>query len=810
MATIRIADVVHPKEGLRPTKSHDPSVGGDDIAPNTRPFARSSPAELHDDIYNIRSRSRAPSDRRSRIDPEDDDPGLRRPGDFKKKQVFRGKTLLWLAYQSTGVIYGDIGTSPLYVYSSTFKEPPSRNDLVGVLSIIIWSLFMMVTVKYVFVILLADNDGEGGTFSTYSLLSRYMNITNRDPREASFVELKRHLTRDLERPGQVVRKRLESSKFARGLLKVMGILAVTMVISDGLLTPAQSVLGAVQGIEVVSPSISKSTIIGVTDAILVVLFAVQPLGITKISYAFAPIIIIWLGFNAVFGAYNLAKYDASVFKAFNPGYAFEFLIRNKEEGWRMLGGTLLAFTGVEALFADLGAFSRRAIQISWLCYTFPCLLLAYIGQAAYISVHPEAYSNPFFNAAPPGTIYPSLVIAILAAVVASQAIITATFQLLAQVMKLSYFPQIKVVHTSEIFHGQLYVPAANWLLMIGTILVASIYNNTTSLGNAYGVCVMFVTFFDTCMVSLAAMFVWRISPFIVFLPWLTIACLDGTYLSSVLTKVPDGAWFTLTLAAVLASLFLLWRYGKEQQWFAEEEDRLPTSHYVATGPDGQMRLTDRYGGAAISTNQGLGIFFDKAGETTPMVFGQFAVKLTAMPEFSVFFHLRPLDTPSVAPEDRHTVSRLSIPNCYRLVTRYGYNDEIITPDLASVIVEQVRRHLIDRQIKTSRDLASDVSGRDMEGDQSTSAEDTRPGTPAEKITVFETRNAELEKLERAYSHGVLYILGKEQMKIKDGTNYARRTLLWLFLWLRDNTRNKMANLRVPTDRVIEVGFLKDI
>ena len=187
-------------------------------------------------------------------------------------------------------------------------------------------------------------------------------------------------------------------------------------------------LGAVQGIEVVDSSITKGTIIGITDAILVVLFMIQPLGITKISYAFAPIIIIWLAFNAVFGMYNLAKYDASVFKAFNPGEGFDFLIRYGEEGWRKLGGILLAFTGVEALFADLGAFTRRAIQLSWLCYVLPCLLLAYIGQAAYIADHPEAYSNPFFNAAPPGTVYPALVIAILAAVVASQAIITATFQ----------------------------------------------------------------------------------------------------------------------------------------------------------------------------------------------------------------------------------------------------------------------------------------------------------------------------------------------------------------------------------------------
>jgi KUP system potassium uptake protein len=257
-----------------------------------------------------------------------------------------------------------------------------------------------------------------------------MNITKRDPRETSLVEMKRYRTGDLEGAGQHVRHTLESSRVAKTLLKVMGVLAVTMVISDGLLTPAQSVLGAVQGIEVVQPNISKGTIVGVTDAILVFLFCIQPLGITKISYAFAPIIIVWLAFNAAFGIYNLVKYDAGVFAAFNPGNGFEFLIRHKEEGWKMLGGVLLSFTGVEALFADLGAFSRRAIQLSWLGYTFPCLLLAYIGQAAYISVHPDAYTNPFFNAAPPGTLYPALVIAILAAIVASQAIITATFQVL--------------------------------------------------------------------------------------------------------------------------------------------------------------------------------------------------------------------------------------------------------------------------------------------------------------------------------------------------------------------------------------------
>lgn len=253
-------------------------------------------------------------------------------------------------------------------------------------------------------------------------------ISKRDPREASLVKMERYISTELQRPNRSLRSTIEKSKLARGLLKTVGVLAVSMVMSDGVLTPAQSVLGAVQGLEVVKPDISTATIVGTSCGILVLLFLIQPLGTSKLATSFAPIVILWLSFNAGFGIYNLTKFDHSVLKAFSPWFAFKFFIRNKTQGWRMLGGILLSFTGVEALFADLGAFSRRAIQLSWLCYTFPCLLLAYIGQAAYISVHPAAYSNPFFKAVPPGMLYPSLIVAILAAIVASQAIITATFQ----------------------------------------------------------------------------------------------------------------------------------------------------------------------------------------------------------------------------------------------------------------------------------------------------------------------------------------------------------------------------------------------
>jgi KUP system potassium uptake protein len=379
---------------------------------------------------------------------------------------------------------------------------------------------------------------------------------------------------------------------------------------------------------------------------------------------------------------------------------------------------------------------------------------------------------------------------------------------MAQIMKLSYFPQIEVKHTSKTHHGQVYVWAVNWLIMVGTVLVAAIYNNTTSLGNAYGVCVMFVTFFDTCMVTLAAILVWRFSPYLVFLPWLIIACMDATFLSAALTKVPDGAWFTITLAAVLASLFILWRFGKEQQWAAEAEDRFPTTHFINRHSDGSLALTEKYGGAPVSSIAGMGIFFDKAGETTPIIFSQFVRKLTAMPVVMVFFHLRPLEKPMVAPEERYSVSRLAIPNCYRLIVRHGYMDEVISPDLASLIYEKIRDHIIRRAVDEGHSNSASVTGLDTTSTETPAASGS--DDDEKRVLAEPSIAASLDTLERAFRQEILYIIGKEQMRVKPKTNIFRAILLHTFLFLRENTRNKIASLKVQRDRVIEIGFVKDV
>lgn len=708
--------------------------------------------------------------------------------DTEKKQEYKGWMLVWLAYQSTGVIYGDIGTSPLYVYSSTFTSQPSYDDLLGALSIIIWSLTIMVTVKYVCIVLLADDDGEGGTFALYSKLARYANIVKRDPNVAHSVKMRRVLTGELNSPAKKLRAYIEGSVAARLALKIMGVLGVSMVMADGVLTPAQSVLGAIQGIEVVQPDISSSTIVGVSCAIVVLLFAVQPFGVHRVASVWAPIVIVWLSFNFVVGIYNLVNHDHTVLKAFSPYFAGAYFMRNKGKGWRSLGGLLLAFTGVEALFADLGAFSARAIRLSWLLFVYPCLLVAYTGQAAYISHDTtDAYSNPFFNTLPPNTLIFGLIIAILAAIVASQAMITSSFQLLSQIMRMSYFPHIKTVHTSKKFHGQVYMPLANWLLMTGTIIVTVAYSNTTRIGNAYGVCVIFVTFITTCMVSLVAVLIWRIHVLIVLFFFLVFAAYDGMYLSSALAKVPDGAWFTILLSLILSTIFILWRFGKEQQWAAEAGDRFQPSYLLAPPNHvGDVYLTPKFGGHMVSKIEGMGVFFDKIGDMCPMVFTQFVSKFSARPELMVFFHLRPLSLPTIPAAERYVCQRTSIPNCYRVTVRHGYTDNIVALDLGKTIVEQLTIYI------TRDSTASSCSG------SNTSKEHT-PGI-----------QMELDMLNRAHEKQLVYVMGKEQMKIRKGTNIFRRVLLEAFLWIRENSRTKMAEMCLPADQLVEVGFVKEI
>ena len=296
------------------------------------------------------------------------------------------------------------------------------------------------------------------------------------------------------------------------------------------------------------------------------------------------------------------------------------------------------------------------------------------------------------------------------------------------------------------------------------------------------------------MVAVAALIVWRLSPFIVLPIWLIFATLDCAFLSSALVKVPTGAWFTLLLAAILSSIFVLWRYGKEQQWAAEAGDRVFASELITGSGSDSLALTHTFGSTSLTSIRGFAIFFDKIGDpkSIPHIFTQYITKFVSIPQVSVFLHLRPLSTPFVDPDQRYVFSETGIPNTYHLIIRYGYTDEVITEDLASLVANQLKQAVTSkvshiREVDSSQEADSAVSGNHSADPEAFAA-----------------------LLDEAYENQVLYILGKEQMRLKTGTNVARSVLLGIFMWIRENTRNKMASLKLGGDGLVELGFVKSI
>ncbi|KAI3935853.1 hypothetical protein MKW92_020661 [Papaver armeniacum] len=400
------------------------------------------------------------------------------------------RTTLSLAFQSVGVIYGDIGTSPLYVYSSTFTNGIKNNDdMLGVLSLIIYTLAISPMIKYVFVVLWANDHGNGGTFALYSLICRYAKvglIPNQQPEDRELSHYKLDTPSSQLRRAQKIKDTLENSKVIKIILFCLTILGVAMVIGDGILTPSISVLSAVGGIKQLAKSLDQDAVVGISVVILILLFAVQRFGTDKVGSTFAPIIILWFFFISGIGLYNLFKHDVTVLRAFNPMYIIQYFQRNGKTAWISLGGVVLCITGTEAMFADLGHFSVRAIQVSFSGVVFPALLSCYVGQAAYLSKFPDDVHDTFYKSIPKPIYWPTFVIAVAAAIIASQAMISAAFSIITQALSLGAFPRVKVVHTSAKFEGQVYIPELNYFIMISTVLVTIVFRTTEQIGNAYG------------------------------------------------------------------------------------------------------------------------------------------------------------------------------------------------------------------------------------------------------------------------------------------------------------------------------------
>ncbi len=435
---------------------------------------------------------------------------------------------LWaLALGSVGVVYGDIGTSPLYAFREAVMAASetgavTRDNVLGVLSMILWALIVVVTIKYVLVLLRADNNGEGGTLSLTALAARAIG------RRTPFVML-------------------------------LGVIGASMFIADSMITPAISVLSAVEGLKLVAPKF-QDYVIPLTILILIALFALQSRGTARVASFFGPIMILWFVSIALLGLLHVAD-DLGVFAAINPLYAIEFVSTHGMIGLITLGAVFLVVTGGEALYADLGHFGRKPIQFAWLGLVLPALLINYFGQGALVLSNPEAIKNPFYLLVPVPLLLPMVVLATMATVIASQAVITGTFSLVRQAIQLGLLPRFAIVHTSEEYHGQIYIPRVNWLLLLGVLLLVGIFHTSSALAAAYGIAVATTVVVDGFLGFVVVWKLWRWPAWQAALLMVPLIVVDVTFFSANLLKLSEGAWLPLLFGVAMVTLILTWQKG---------------------------------------------------------------------------------------------------------------------------------------------------------------------------------------------------------------------------------------------------------
>jgi KUP system potassium uptake protein len=439
----------------------------------------------------------------------------------------QGRRLWPLALGALGVVYGDIGTSPIYAFREAVVAANggagvSPDGVLGILSLIVWSLFLLVTLKYVFVLLRADFNGEGGTFALMAL-------------------------------AQSVARR------SRHVILLLGIIGASFLYGDAAITPALSVISAVEGLKVITPAFEQA-VVPLSLAILIVLFAMQSRGTAKVAALFGPVILVWFVILGAMGFVWVAA-EPRILTALNPNHGVAFLLGNGLVGLTVLGLVFLAVTGAEALYADLGHFGRRPIQAAWLCVALPALTLNYFGQGALVLTRPQAIENPFFLMCPSWALWPMVLLSTAATVIASQAVITGAYSLTRQAVQLGLLPRISIRHTSGEMAGQIYLPRVNWLLLLGVLLLVAIFKSSSALAAAYGVAVT-ATMITT---SLMAFYVfwrrWQWPLFRVTALIVPLLLIEQVFFAANVIKIFEGAWVPLLIAISLMLVMLTWVRG---------------------------------------------------------------------------------------------------------------------------------------------------------------------------------------------------------------------------------------------------------
>jgi KUP system potassium uptake protein len=554
----------------------------------------------------------------------------------------RSHTGLWgLALGSIGVVYGDIGTSPLYALREAIVAASApehgeidRATVLGVLSLILWALFVVVTLKYVMILLRADNNGEGGTLTLMALASRAV--------------------------GRVSR--------AAGVVALLGIVSAALFYGDAVITPALSVLSAVEGVDVATPAFHEY-VVPLTVVILLILFAVQSSGTAKVAALFGPIMLIWFVAIALPGLVWIA-HDPGVLWALNPFYGIYFLLQHGIVGLFTLGAVFLAVTGAEALYADLGHFGRRPIQLAWLVIVLPSLAVNYLGQGALVFAHPKALENPFFLMYPGWALIPMVVLATVATVIASQAVITGAYSLTSQAIQLGLLPRFEVRHTSAERSGQIYMPRVNGLLLIGVLLLVALFRSSSALASAYGIAVS-GTMVVTCMMAFIVIWrMWRWSPFAaaaLIVPFLVI---DLTFLSANMLKVVQGGWVPLALGGMVMLVMYTWRRGTRILY--------AKTRRLETPLDDLVRILEKKPPQRVP---GTAVFLTSDPKSAPTALMHSLKHYKVLHEKNVILSVETMHTPRVEADKRVRIEPVGS-TFMRVQLRFGYME---TPNIPKAL-----------------------------------------------------------------------------------------------------------------------------
>jgi KUP system potassium uptake protein len=541
-----------------------------------------------------------------------------------------------LVLGAVGVVFGDIGTSPLYTMREAFDPKyglaADPANVLGILSLVFWVMMLVVTVKYVNVIMRADNRGEGGILALMAVVQRSLPI---------------------------------ASPLAYGI-GLLGIFGTALFFGDSVITPAMSVLSAVEGLKVAAPGLSRY-VVPIAIGVLLVLFWFQRHGTERVGRIFGPVMVAWFLTIALLGLAQLLRHPR-VLWALDPTYALTFFLHHGLKAWLALGAVVLAVTGAEALYADMGHFGRQPIRIAWMYFAMPCLLLNYFGQGALLLTTPRSMHNPFFSMVPDWGLIPMVVLATMAAVIASQAVISGAFSLARQAVQLGYLPRLQLVHTSAETIGQVFLPWVNRILLILVMVLVLLFQTSSNLASAYGVSVTGSMLIDTILLIILASHKWRISPWIIWPTALLFLGIDIALLSANAVKFLEGAWFPVALGIIAFTVMRTWRHGRDLVREHVNRDSLRIEHFV------QSIMVDppvRVGGTAI--------FMTPSNEFMPPALLHNLKHNKVLHERNVLLSVETLNVPRADEGERVAYSDLGH-GFSRLSLRFGYMENPDVPD----------------------------------------------------------------------------------------------------------------------------------